>query len=353
MRNRFTCSAVVFALTATSAAAVPRDNPRELGRVAWQRDFEKSLAESGASGKPIFLLFQEVPGCQGCRDFGDQPLSHPLMVEAIEDLFIPVAVFNNKDGEDAKLLARFDEPAWNYPVVRFLDANAKDIIPRREGIYSIHGMAARMVDALQAARRPVPEYLKLVLAESHALEHGSAKAIFAMPCFWDGEGKLGAIEGVVASRAGWLEKREVVEVAFDPAVITYAELVRAANLVQCAAAVYAVDQEQLSIASGIVDQRARPATAPITNPKAADSKFELTKTAMRHLPLTPMQAARINAALRLRQDHEKYLSPRQKTLLAQLDAALAKNSAALDGLNRPDDVSLLASYEDRLLARLN
>src|SRR5688572_13808527 len=175
--------AMILAAISSSAVAKPKDNPRELGRVAWQRDFDAALKSSAESGKPIFLLFQEVPGCQGCREFGDQPLSHPLLVEAIEDLFIPVVVFNNKAGDDAKLLERFNEPAWNYPVVRFLNAAGEDVIPRREGIYSIHGIAARMVDALYATRRPLPEYFKLVFAESHAQENGGSKAVFAMPCF--------------------------------------------------------------------------------------------------------------------------------------------------------------------------
>jgi hypothetical protein len=36
--------------------------PVELGTVEWQRDYEKAAAESKKSGKPVFLLFQEVPG---------------------------------------------------------------------------------------------------------------------------------------------------------------------------------------------------------------------------------------------------------------------------------------------------
>ncbi|XAL99693.1 hypothetical protein OT109_19205 [Phycisphaeraceae bacterium D3-23] len=43
-------------------------------------------------------------------------MSHPLIVEAAEDLFVPVAIHNNKDGHDGEVRERFDEPAWNYPV---------------------------------------------------------------------------------------------------------------------------------------------------------------------------------------------------------------------------------------------
>ena len=35
---------------------------RELGRVDWSRHFEAAVAESGRNGRPLFTLFQEVPG---------------------------------------------------------------------------------------------------------------------------------------------------------------------------------------------------------------------------------------------------------------------------------------------------
>ena len=38
------------------------NNPKELGKVAWQRDLDKALARSKRTHKPIFLFFQEVPG---------------------------------------------------------------------------------------------------------------------------------------------------------------------------------------------------------------------------------------------------------------------------------------------------
>jgi hypothetical protein len=38
------------------------DQPVELGQVKWQRNFEIGLAESKRTGKPVLLLFQEVPG---------------------------------------------------------------------------------------------------------------------------------------------------------------------------------------------------------------------------------------------------------------------------------------------------
>lgn len=96
-------------------------------------------------------------------------LSHPLLVEAIETEFHPVVVHNNKKGRDAEILKRFGEPAWNNPVVRLLDAQGHDLIPRKGGVYSAPAMAGRMVRALQAAKRPVPAYLRLLSLDDKAV----------------------------------------------------------------------------------------------------------------------------------------------------------------------------------------
>jgi len=89
-------------------------------------------------------------------------LSHALLVEAIESLFDPIVIYNNKKGEDAEILKRYKEPAWNNPAVRFLDREGKDLIPRKGGVYSVSGIARRMARALRAAGKKVPEYLRLL-----------------------------------------------------------------------------------------------------------------------------------------------------------------------------------------------
>ncbi len=121
---------------------------------------------SGATGRPVFLLFQEVPGCRGCQDFGRTVLSNPRMVAAIETEFIPVLVYNNRGGKDRQLLERFNEPAWNFQVVRFLDAEGRDIIPRKDRVWTVRHLASRMIETLQAADRPVPDVLRTLAEKS-------------------------------------------------------------------------------------------------------------------------------------------------------------------------------------------
>ena len=136
-------------------------NPIEAGDVRWGRDLDAALKNSAKTGKPVLVLFQEIPGCSGVQKFGREVLTNPTLVEAIEKEFFPVLVYNNrKGGRDEELLRRFQEPAWNYQVIRFLNAAGRDVIPRKDRIWSTSGVASRMVEALEAANRPVPKYLE-------------------------------------------------------------------------------------------------------------------------------------------------------------------------------------------------
>ncbi len=88
-------------------------------------------------------------------------LKNPQLVKAIESEFIPMLVYNNRSGEmDQKLLKRYQEPAWNYQVIRFIDSNGQDIIPRKDRIWTTGGVASRMIEALKTVNRPIPEALK-------------------------------------------------------------------------------------------------------------------------------------------------------------------------------------------------
>ncbi len=52
--------ALCLALAACSAETT--ENPVELGKVKWQRDHDAAFAQAKKIGKPVLVLFQEVPG---------------------------------------------------------------------------------------------------------------------------------------------------------------------------------------------------------------------------------------------------------------------------------------------------
>ncbi len=151
---------LVLTIGTTTFAGESLNNPIEVGNVHWQRDFDAALLKSAESGRPLLVLFQEIPGCSGVRKFGREVLTNPSLVKAIETEFIPVLVYNNRSGGmDETLLKRYQEPSWNYQVIRFLNADGKDIVPRKDRIWTLSGVANRMIEALTAVDRPVPQYL--------------------------------------------------------------------------------------------------------------------------------------------------------------------------------------------------
>ncbi|MEO1617212.1 MAG: VPGUxxT family thioredoxin-like (seleno)protein, type 2 [Planctomycetota bacterium] len=311
-------TAFVIASVAVSTAEAQvqtkrQKNPVEIGTVRWSRDLDASLAASRASGKPVFLLFQEVPGCAGCQKFGREVLSHPLIVEAIEDEFHPVVVFNNRSsGPDKKLLEQFGERAWNYQVVRFLDADGNDIVKRKEGIWSLAGVAARMAETLEARDRSIPRYLQTLVSLGKTASH--EQVAFAMHCFWTGEYRLGGIEGVIATEAGWLDGREVTLVRYDTSQLDLETLAQRAAKVRCADKIYTADGRSLAgLRAGKLDKRYRTASA-------ADQKRQIARwqTLAKVPGINAMQLTKLNAMAPDDMGSAlEWLSPRQRALVSK------------------------------------
>jgi hypothetical protein len=264
----------------------------------------------------VFILFQEVPGCSTCVNFGRSVLSHPLVVEAIETSFIPLAIFNNRGGADLQVLSSFNEQRWNNPVVRIVDHRRRELTKRVAGDYSIAGTTGAMIDALQRARLPVPEYLRIV-HEENSPYLPPEKAVFAMHCFWSGELELGEIDGVVATTSGYMGGKEAVEVRYDNSVISYEELLRGAKRRGSARTAFVFNERQEKTARELLGGN-RVLRAGTFHPYAKN-KYYLSQTPYRFVPMTPLQAIRMNRAVYRRQDPEQFLSPRQRTLLAAIE----------------------------------
>lgn len=54
--------ALLLLLLITAGCQAEPKQPIELGTVKWKRDLPETLADAKKSGKPVLLLFQEVPG---------------------------------------------------------------------------------------------------------------------------------------------------------------------------------------------------------------------------------------------------------------------------------------------------
>ncbi len=267
-------------------------------------------------------------------------MSQPLLVEALEDEFVPLLVFNNKPGVDDRLRERFREPAWNNPVLRFLDASGQDVTPRRDRIWSTPEVAARLIEGLDAAKRPVPAYLSNLASE---LAAPRAQALFTMYCFWEGEATFGALEGVLATRAvdvpaavsGTGKIEEGVLIDYDARVVEHDALVTKWKTLSCA-------NRDLS-----GDAAALAATTPA---KPSDRKHALRATSMWHLPMTPLQQTRANAAVASGTDALATLSPRQRRLAARLPDASEFARAQLSRLEPSESLAGFADYYEQVAA---
>ncbi|MGZ9826588.1 VPGUxxT family thioredoxin-like (seleno)protein, type 2 [Tsukamurella ocularis] len=261
----------------------------------WRRDFDAAMSEAKERNLPVLLLFQEIPGCSTCVNFGQDVLAHPLMVEMIDAHFVPLAIFNNRAGADAEVLRRFHEPAWNNPVVYFLSPDGDSLVPKLTDRYDLISLHDKITGAIATSGTTVPEWFRLFRGDL-LIEAGIAERLrFETPCFWSGETSLAQFPGVISTDAGWIEGEEVVEVYYDPGRIGIDEL----------------------------DRRARDEIFRRTDKRPfrldTQPQFYLAKTQWRAVPMTRAQRTRINLEVAYGRDPSPYLSPRQLEVLG--DAA--------------------------------
>jgi len=282
--------AMLFAIfiLITSALMQPSSNPVELGDVQWIRSLDAAQKESAHSGKPILILFQEIPGCATCRNYGSQVLTNPLIVEAIETQFVPLAIHNNKKGADAEVLNLFSEPSWNNPVVRIVNEDLSAVSSRLNGDYTQAGLVNYMTSALIKAEGKAPGWLKLLNDELNTSEENRKTAVYSMYCFWSGEAHFGRVNGVLATEAGFANGKEVVKVTYNPSLISKSSLDKLAESGSCAFE---------SKVNGY-----RPDATP---------QYYLANSKYAKVGMTALQKSRVNSALKEGQDPSEFLSPRQ------------------------------------------
>ncbi len=286
----------------TAVSGNGNNNPEELGNVNWSRDLEAGKAESAKTGKPLLILFQEVPGCSNCTTFGNATLKHPLIVEAIETYFVPVCIYNNKGGKDAEALKIFDEPAWNNPVIRIVRADYKDVVLRMPDFRSSLPIVNGMRRALELTGTAVPAYLELLEQEFQAKAAGTQTVTYSMYCFWSGECTLGAVNGIIATTPGYQDGKEVVRIEYNAAVLSRTALDAIAT--------------QNSMTASANNDGFRP---------DKDLKYYLAHTSYKSVPMTSLQACRANSTQCNDASPETVLSPRQIALAKKAQEHPEKN----------------------------
>ena len=301
------------------------DFPEELGDVNWNRSYETAVSKAKSQDKPVFILFQEVPGCATCRNYGNDLLTHPLVVEAIETYFVPLAIYNNKGGSDADILRKFNEPSWNNPVSRIIDSNSeKDITKRLNGHYDMAHLVSFVSKGILESGQLIPEYLDLLYQEVTSVD--LREMHLAMYCFWSGEKHLGALDGVVATKAGFMNGAEVVKVKYDASKVSEDNLISYASKQKCADAVYTNDkrEEKAALKYKIKTKSEGKFRAD------GEPKYYIYKSDYRYLPMTSLQALKVNTALSKQISPDEYLSPRQLEMLKLIMNGAGKKKDVID-----------------------
>ncbi len=121
------------------------------------------------------------------------------------------------------------------------------------------------------------------------------RVVFAQSCFWTGEMKLGQIEGVVRTEAGFFKGREVTLVEYAPKQVALEDLARQAKQAGVADTVYLDAGSQGALAgveTGVaLDESYRKAPA-------SDQKKQIKGTPFARLQLSAGQATKVNAFAR-------------------------------------------------------
>lgn len=206
-----------------------------------------------------------------------------------------MVIHNNAEGEDARVLERFKEPAWNNPVVRFLDSNGLDVIERKDRVWKSSDLAPRMSAALVAAKQKLPSWWQM--AELDARAGDLPRAVFSMHCFWVGQAKLGALTGVAEVLPAFHGELEVVDVRYDPAQISLTTLIAAAEKACEADRVWVGDEAQLEVARTVAGKRAAKLSTDLRPAPDSDDLRALKASPWATLELARAQKLRCNSAL--------------------------------------------------------
>ncbi|HEV2094940.1 MAG TPA: hypothetical protein VGQ82_00400 [Chthoniobacterales bacterium] len=121
------------------------------------------------------------------------------------------------------------------------------------------------------------------------------RVAFGQYCFWTGEMKLGQIEGVVRTEAGFFKGREVTLVEYAPERLALEDLARQAKRAGVADAVHLDAGSQRSLAGVPTGQ---PLDGTYRAAPASDQKKQIQGTPFARLQLSAGQATKVNAFAR-------------------------------------------------------
>ena len=105
-----------------------------------------------------------------------------------------------------------------------------------------------------------------------------------MYCFWTGEKELAKIDGILSTEPGFMNGHEVVKIQYNPYVTDLDKIVPIAKKENCADEVYMDTPINLSV----------PVKPTSKYRKDKDDKYYLSRSAYKVIPMTRLQASKVN-----------------------------------------------------------
>lgn len=296
------------------------------------------------SGRPIFYVLTEISNGQVSHSGNPgNVFSHPLLLEALESLFVAVIVAPQTEIENESAMEddefSFSTNTLCVKQVGFLDESGRHIIaPLAFSDFSVLALGVMVMTVLMAKQQIVPQYVRDLVDESSHVGASPTnpdcrRAWFGLEERSSTASAYRHLEGVCSAEMGCLAEYEgdVVEVLYDAKVTSYSTLVRftlrmlpdetaillcQSNDERVAALVEAgrLSEQERKEAQHVIVQHVENC-----NFKPSANLFALKETPMRCVPLTAFQAAKANTLIQKGQldDAVHLLSPRQGLILIE------------------------------------
>ena len=319
--------------------------PDELAGIAYQyTSMEEAKCQAIRNEKPILCFEIEIPGD---RTAGRDIFSHPLVIEAAESLFVTVRQNPKINAEALKAPST---------TVRVLDEFGVDVVVSLSGdLLSISSMVSLMISGLKALRKTIPTYLLLLEDEENGrikfLANGTKQRIdrqvvFGMIDSQTGEVEFGDLDGVLATRTGYIARQRVLQITYDSTKLSYCNLTQFALQRQIADIIYYRSNDE-RIAARVEVQRVVGKSVVMviqytgTIQPDVDPKHALRQTMLKYVPLTDLQATKANrlVALGVFNEATHLLSPRQGVILMK-----SMHSATRQKFNETVDVPISRAW---------
>lgn len=301
----------------------------ELGAITYHYScLEEAKCEANRTGKPILCFAIQIPGDQ---DVGREIFSHPLVVEAAETLFVTVRTSTN-DQVTSNSMSSCRSSKRCRTEVRVLDNSGIDVVVGiSDNLISLASMMSLMVSGLNSLRQPIPTYVLLMEEEacgrlryssSGAAQRIDRQAVFGMEDSQIGEVECGDLEGVLATRVGYIGRQRVVQVTYDSSRLCYGNLTHFALQRKIADIIYyRTNDEKIAARMEVQRMEAKSDlvhhTSTCTIQPDVDPKHALRQTMLRYVPMTDLQATKANrlVAVGVFNEAMHLLSPRQGKIL--------------------------------------